>query len=79
MEGAVFEDVGSAGGVVGGDELVFEAEFDGEFAGPGLFGDPTVGAAFDGEASLADSFYDAAEARGGFEEGGRFDLCAGAG
>ena len=48
----------------------FEAEFDGEFAGPGFFGDPGVGAALDGEAAFADGFDDAAEAVGGFKEDG---------
>ena len=50
----------------------FEAEFDGEFAGPGFFGDPGVGAALDREASFANGFYYASEARGGFVEGGLY-------
>ena len=72
------EDVGLAGRVVGGDEFGFEAEFDGEFACPGLGGDPAIGAALDGEAAFADGFDEAAEAVGGFKQHG-FDGCAVAG
>ena len=69
LESAVEEDPGFAGGVEGGDDFGLEAELDGEVAGPGLFGDPAVGAALDDEAALADGFDDAAETGGGFEEG----------
>ena len=69
LESAVEEDPGFAGGVEGGDDFGLEAEFDGEVAGPGLLGDPAVGAALDDEAALADGFDDAAETGGGFEEG----------
>ena len=72
------EDVGLARGVVGGDEFGLEAEFDGEFAGPGFGGDPAIGAGFDGEAAFADGFDEAAEAVGGFKQDG-FDWCAVAG
>ncbi len=64
---AVDEDVGLAGRILRGEKLVGEAEFDGEFAGPGFFGHPAVGAALYDEAALAYGFDDAAEAGGGFE------------
>ena len=64
------EDVGFAGGVVGGDEFGLEAKLDGEFAGPGLGADPAIGAGFDGEAAFADGFDEAAKAGGGFVEDG---------
>ena len=68
FELAVFDDVGDARAVVGGDELAFEAEFDGELAGPGFFADPGVGTAFKDKAVMGRSFDDAAEAVGGFVE-----------
>src|ERR1035437_9223589 len=55
-----------------------EAEFNGEFAGPGFGGDPTVGAGFDGETSFADGFDEAAEPIRRFEQD-RFDWRAVAG
>jgi hypothetical protein len=69
---AVAQQVGAANSVVRRDEVFAEAEFDGELAGPGLFGDPSVGTTFDGEGAAGggDNFRldDSAEARGGFKQ-----------
>lgn len=78
LEAIVEKDVGLAGVVVGGEEVGLQAELDREIAGPGLFGDPAVGATFDGEAIAVGGFNDAAETGRGFEEGS-FDVGAGAG
>ena len=48
--------------------MVFQAKLDGEVAGPGLFGDPAVGAAFQDEPVFAGGFDDAAKTVGGFVE-----------
>ena len=47
--------------IVGGDDLVFEAELHRQFAGPGLFCDPGVGAALDHEPLAMNGFDNAAE------------------
>ena len=68
IELAFQEQIGSPMGVVGWDDLVFEAEFDGEFACPGFLGDPGIGAALDDEAILPVRFDNATEARRSFVE-----------
>ena len=53
--------VGAAPLIVGRDDLVFEAKFHRQFAGPGLFRHPGVGAALDDETLAMNRLDDAAE------------------
>lgn len=61
IEAAIEEDVSLAGGVVGREEVVAQAELFDEMASPWFLGDPGVGAALDGEAMVVNCFDDAAE------------------
>ncbi len=69
MAFAALQHIGAPPLIVGGDDLVFEAELHGQFARPGLFRHPGIGPALDDEALAMNGFDDAAEPRGGFEEG----------
>ncbi len=53
--------IGAPPSIVGGDDLVFEAEFHCQFARPGLFRHPGVGTALDHETLAMNRFDDAAQ------------------
>ncbi len=55
-------DIGAPPLIVRWDDLVFEAEFHGQFAGPGFFRHPGIGSALDDESLTMNGFDDAAEA-----------------
>ena len=57
--------------IVGRDDLIFEAEFHCQFAGPGLFRYPGVGTALDDETLTMNRFDDAAEPRRCFKKSKR--------